>query len=288
MENNLTALMCLFIKAYHTKDKNYHIINDKLSTMLLKENEYDNISKYLKEGIDFFDPLYSGTNKIKHIINKYIGPSVFAREAFVDEVLKHEGRLGLKQYVVLGSGYDTSGYKFKDIRVYELDQENVIDDKLNRLKNINICNNINYIKSNLNDLWVDRLLKSGYDKNLKSLYSLLGLSYYLTKDKFFNVLFEVSKIIPVGSAIVFDYPNESKSDIDYKNEKLAFEANCEMKSKYSYEDILRIASKCNMQIYNHKTSDDINKLYFYDYNTINIDEPIKASDGVSYCLLVKR
>ena len=60
-----------------------------------------------------------------------------------------------------------------------------------------------------------------------------------------------------------------------------------MKSHYSYDDIVSLCEECNLLIYEHLDNTDIDRDYFYDYNTIN-DVKIKAFPGVSFCLLTKR
>ena len=61
-----------------------------------------------------------------------------------------------------------------------------------------------------------------------------------------------------------------------------------MQSKYSLSDIMSIADKSNLQMYELVSSKEINETYFYDYNTLNPDDLIIAPDGVSYCLLIKQ
>ena len=48
------------------------------------------------------------------------------------------------------------------------------------------------------------LLNSSYKKEEKTFCSLLGISYYLTKETLTNVIKILSENIPKGSAIVFD------------------------------------------------------------------------------------
>ena len=41
MEQNMTALVSLFARAYHQKNKDIKIFNDPLSTKLITEKEYE-------------------------------------------------------------------------------------------------------------------------------------------------------------------------------------------------------------------------------------------------------
>lgn len=281
--NNMTALVSCFVRAYHTENSNIKVYNDAFASKILTKEEYFNIASNMTSGIKFFNPNYEGDEPLKWIVNNNIGPSVLARAAFNEKHLFNDIKLGLEQYVIIASGYDTIGYKVnKKIKVFELDKKEIIEDKIKRTKNFD-NENISYISCDFNENWILDLLNSGYDKNKKTFCSLLGISYYLPKSTFSKTIKLLSDNMPKGSSIIFDYPNEYK---ETKTEELAKLANEEMKSNYSYDEILKIAELSNMQIYEHLESVQIDNTYFYDYNTLNTIK-LKAPKGVSYCLLVK-
>ena len=281
--NNMTALVSCFVRAYHTENSNIKVYNDAFASKILTKEEYFNIALNMTSGIKFFNPNYEGDEPLKWIVNNNIGPSVLARAAFNEKYLFNDIKLGLEQYVIIASGYDTIGYKVnKKIKVFELDKKEIIEDKIKRTKNFD-NENISYISCDFNENLILDLLNSGYDKNKKTFCSLLGISYYLPKSTFSKTIKLLSDNMPKGSSIIFDYPNEYK---ETKTEELAKLANEEMKSNYSYDEILKIAELSNMQIYEHLESVQIDNTYFYDYNTLNTIK-LKAPKGVSYCLLVK-
>lgn len=281
--NNMTALVSCFVRAYHTENSNIKVYNDAFASKILTKEEYFNIASNMTSGIKFFNPNYEGDEPLKWIVNNNIGPSVLARAAFNEKHLFNDIKLGLEQYVIIASGYDTIGYKVnKKIKVFELDKKEIIEDKIKRTKNFD-NENISYISCDFNENWILDLLNLGYDKNKKTFCSLLGISYYLLKSTFSKTIKLLSDNMPKGSSIIFDYPNEYK---ETKTEELAKLANEEMKSNYSYDEILKIAELSNMQIYEHLESVQIDNTYFYDYNTLNTIK-LKAPKGVSYCLLVK-
>lgn len=281
--NNMTALVSCFVRAYHTENSNIKVYNDAFASKILTKEEYFNIALNMTSGIKFFNPNYEWDEPLKWIVNNNIGPSVLARAAFNEKHLFNDIKLGLEQYVIIASGYDTIGYKVnKKIKVFELDKKEIIEDKIKRTKNFD-NENISYISCDFNENLILDLLNSGYDKNKKTFCSLLGISYYLPKSTFSKTIKLLSDNMPKGSSIIFDYPNEYK---ETKTEELAKLANEEMKSNYSYDEILKIAELSNMQIYEHLESVQIDNTYFYDYNTLNTIK-LKAPKGVSYCLLVK-
>lgn len=235
---NLTAKMCLFVKAYHSENSNIKIYFEKNA----KIKDYDTIYNNLKTGINFFDNKYQGNDPVKHVVNRYLAPTILARSAFNERCLNSEIRLGLKQYVLLASGYDLSSLKYNNmLKIFELDKESVLVDKENLLKKNNIdIKNINYVKSDLRKDFENDLLSSGFNPKLKSHISLLEISYYLSKKEFASVINKISNIMCSGSSLVIDYPNER---YESKNKILALGAGEEMQSKYSYKDIQKLLRK---------------------------------------------
>ena len=290
MNKNMTALVSAFARLYHTKNSNIKIYNDMYAEKIITEDEYYEISTNMKSGISFFNPNYKGTDPLKLIVNNNLAPSVLARSIFNEYHLFNEINLGLKQYIILASGYDTSAFKVNNkLKIFELDKKEMIEDKLNRINNAKLdITNIAYIKTDFNNDWINDLTINNYNLNEKTFCSMLGISYYLDKETFKNTIKQLSNIIPKGSTILFDYPNTLETKKEKLNQQLAKGANEEMKSVYSYKDIENIAEDSNMLIYEHLNHNDIDNTYFYDYNTLNPNDKIIAPIGISYAMLVKQ
>lgn len=290
MNKNMTALVSAFARLYHIKNSNIKIYNDMYAEKIITEDEYYEISTNMKNGISFFNPNYKGTDPLKLIVNNNLAPSVLARSIFNEYHLFNEINLGLKQYILLASGYDTSAFKVNNkLKIFELDKKEMIEDKLNRINNAKLdITNITYIKTDFNNDWINDLTINNYNLNEKTFCSMLGISYYLDKETFKNTIKQLSNIIPKGSTILFDYPNTFETKKEKLNQKLAKGANEEMKSIYSYKDIEKIAEDSNMLIYEHLNHNDIDNTYFYDYNTLNPNDKIIAPIGISYVMLVKQ
>ena len=279
---NLTALMSSYVRAYHDTNSNIKIYSDMSKEILGKD--YDKITGYLSAGISYFTSDYKGADPVNWIVNNVLAPSVLARSSFNFKHLQNEIKLGLKQYLILASGYDTSAFKVNNlVKVYEVDKEEVLNDKKERLKNIDKTN-INYVGADLTSNWTLKLLETDFDKNKKTFVSLLGISYYLDKAVFKELVKKISDIIPYGSGILFDVPDEY---FDNKIKGLAFSSEEEMKSFYNDKDIDDIATYSNALIYEKLDYIDINNFYFYNYNTLNPNNQIIAKKGVKYIYLVK-
>ena len=65
-----------------------------------------------------------------------LSPSVLGLSAFAEQCLTNEVRLGCRQYVLFAAGYDTFALRapVQGLRVYELDQPGLIEDKKWRIE----------------------------------------------------------------------------------------------------------------------------------------------------------
>lgn len=100
-------------------------------------------------------------------------------------------------------------------------------------------------------------------------------------------------ILPKGSSIVFDYPDENSytekaGERAKKQALLSGAANEKMLASYSYKDMESILSERGFLIYEHLTPREMTHQFFEAYNEVNPKYPMIAFDNVNYCLAVKK
>ena len=290
MEQNMTALVSLFARAYHQKNKDIKIFDDLLSTKLITEKEYEMIGLNMSQGISFFNPTFKGSEEeaLKWIVDHQLSPSVLVRSAFCKEAIEEMKEKGCQQYLDFASGYDSFAYYYQNqMHVFEIDKKEVIEDKRQRCKDVDI-ENIQFLSIDLSqENWINALLQSDYQEDQLSISSMLGLSYYLTKDEFKKMLKQLSKYLLKGSHLVFDYPSIQESKETKINEMLAKEADESMKAKYSFAELKEILNQCHLTIIQHENHQTVTEKYISNYNAYYKDDPIKAPEGVCYCVVEK-
>lgn len=290
MEQNMTALVSLFARAYHQKNKDIKIFDDLLSTKLITEKEYEMIGLNMSQGISFFNPTFKGSKEeaLKWIVDHQLSPSVLLRSAFCKEAIEEMKEKGCQQYLDFASGYDSFAYYYQNqMHVFEIDKKEVIEDKRQRCKDVDI-ENIQFLSIDLSqENWINTLLQSDYQEDQLSISSMLGLSYYLTKDEFKKMLKQLSKYLLKGSRLVFDYPSIQESKETKINEMLAKEADESMKAKYSFAELKEILNQCHLTIIQHENRQTVTEKYISNYNAYYKDDPIKAPEGVCYCVVEK-
>lgn len=289
----MTALVSCFARCYHYKNNNIRIFSDSFAEVILGDLEYNAIANNMSDGISFFNPSFVGSRDeaLRWIVDNRLSASVLGRSAFCETSLFNALKFGCKQYLIFASGYDTFAYRnnISNLKVFEIDKKEMIDDKIKRLneKNVDITN-VNYISCDFtNKNWINNILNSSYNINEISFCSLLGISYYLNKEEFINMLKNISNIIKSGSSIVFDYPSYNESASTKSSEILARGAGEEMKSKYTYEELEYELSKNGLLIYEHLNNFEMTNNYFSEYNKSNSGRKIVAPEGVCYILAVK-
>lgn len=299
----MTALVSAFSRAYHSIHNTEKVFDDYLAKDILTQSEYEQIASNMSKGIKFFNPSFEGTQDeaLRWIVDNQLSPSPLGRAAFAERSLENAVRFGTEQYLIFAAGYDTFAYRQPEwaskIQIFELDHPIMSLDKQKRIQSIMAekPSNLHYISADFTeDDWERNLIAyPAFDQSKISFCSLLGISYYLSKLDFAQIIDTVSNIVPKGSSIVFDYPDEnaytSKAGERAKKQMaMAGAANEKMLASYSYVELQQLLGDSNFLIYEHLTPSEITEQYFKKYNQSNPKHTITAFDNVNYCLAVKR
>lgn len=302
-QKSITALVSAFSRAYHTENNEVKIFDDSVARLLLTDEEYKQISENMAGGIGFLNPSFTGTpnTALRWVADNQLSPTPLGRAAFAERALQTAVSIGAKQYLIFGAGYDTFAYRqpawASKIQIFEIDYPATAKDKRARLSKSGIlsADNVHYISADFtNDMWQKSLMEeAAFDQEKISFCSLLGLSYYLSRQVFAEMISTIGRLVPKGSSLVFDYPDQD-ADTDKAGERtkkqklLAGEAKEAMLASYSYEDMEALLENCGFLIYEHLKPSEITRQYFSDYNASNPGHPMTAFDNVNYCLAVKR
>lgn len=111
---------------------------------------------------------------------------LIARTRFFDDCIQEAVENGVDQYVILGAGYDLRAHRLdlpSSLRVFEVDQTEVQKRKRKKLpQHLFNSENVSYVSVDFNhQSLVERLLASGFDPNKPTIFTLEGVSQYITK-----------------------------------------------------------------------------------------------------------
>lgn len=302
-QKSMTALVSAFSRAYHSTQYTEKVFDDYLAKKILTEDEYELIAINMSNGIGFFNPSFVGTQDeaLRWIVNNHLSPSPLGRAVFAEKLLENAVQIGAKQYLIFAAGYDTFAYRQPDwaskIEIFEIDHPATGADKQKRIQSVAIHKpaNLHYVSADFTENnWQSTLLDcTVFDQNKISFCSLLGISYYLPKQVFTETINIISRFVPQGSSIVFDYPDENTytnkaGKRAKKQAAMAGAANEKMLASYSYMELEKLLADSDFLIYEHLTPNEITEQYFKRYNQANREYPITAIDNVNYCLAVRK
>jgi len=153
-----------------------------------------------------------GKRKFKTRLSSYLRAIVVARSKFVEEELAVAIKRGVRQYVILGAGFDTFAYRnpyaTKDLRVFEVDHPITQTWKRRKLSaaKISIPESLTFTPIEFeSQLLADRLREVGFNTDVPSFFSWLGVTMYLTRETVMATMKYITVSTPSGSGIVFDY-----------------------------------------------------------------------------------
>ena len=132
------------------------------------------------------------------------------------------------------------------------------------------------------------MIHTGFDSGKPSFGSLLGISYYLSKEEWERLVGTISSFACEGSSICFDYPLTESGSESHRNRELAAAAGEPMKAKYSYSEMEALLSEEGFLIYEHMNAAEAAEAFFREYNQKNAEHMMTAPEGVGYCLAVKK
>ncbi len=132
------------------------------------------------------------------------------RSRLAEDSWRQARRDGVRQYVILGAGLDTSAYRDgapADVDVFEVDLPATQRWKRDCLRAAGIAAppNLRYVALDFSDATLERgLTASGFDPARPAMFSWLGVSMYLPAHCVLHTLRYMARCAP-GSAIVFDF-----------------------------------------------------------------------------------
>ena len=235
-----------------------------------------------------------GANIIKlmgHRLSVWLGNKIIpgmhehliSRTRYIDDLIEKSTFANIEQYVILGAGYDSRAHRLKlpsKLKIFEVDQSEVQELKRLRLPD-NMPNRecITYVDIDFNHQSLkEQLINVGFDQNKSTIFTLEGVSQYISREALDATLKEVADLnLNSNSKIFISYVNkllkeDSKACFGKgysKPEKaVSFITNSAAKmgepwiSFYSAEEIESILSQNNFTLIENKTLADLNSKYF--------------------------
>ena len=208
---------------------------------------------------------------------------LISRTRFIDDLIEKSAKEGIEQYVILGAGYDSRANRLNltpSLKIFEVDQPEVSDIKLSKLpKDLPNLENITYVNVDFSyQSLSEQLLTAGFDQTKSTIFTLEGVSQYITKEAVSSTIQELSSITKDARSIFFmsyvdellnkdpaacfgkGYPNPSKKANLIQN--LSAKVGEPWISFYRAEEVESILEENGYLMKENVTLEDLNSLYF--------------------------
>ena len=208
---------------------------------------------------------------------------LISRTRFIDDLIEKSAKEGIEQYVILGAGYDSRANRLNlppSLKIFEVDQPEVSDIKLSKLpKDLPNLENITYVNVDFSyQSLSEQLLTAGFDQTKSTIFTLEGVSQYITKEAVSSTIRELSLITKDTRSIFFmsyvdellnkdpaacfgkGYPNPSKKANLIQN--LSAKVGEPWISFYRAEEVESILEENGYSMKENVTLEDLNSLYF--------------------------
>ncbi|QJX61189.1 class I SAM-dependent methyltransferase [Niallia circulans] len=299
-ESSLTSLVSAFSRAYHVKEDCPIIFNDYIAQDFLSPEEYQAIAANMSNGITFFSSEMAEKFKgdqdaiLKWVTQIQLSPTPLARAAYAENVVRNECQHGAEQYVIMGAGLDTFAWRhdtLPNVTVFEVDHPSTQKFKIERLEQAGyeIPSHLKFVAMDFTkELSLEKLAAAGLDLSKKTVFSLLGVSYYLTKDVLQQLLHAFFKDLSKGSSIIFDFADEglfTEPGIFNRVQnmvQMAQAAGEPMKFAASLAELEDLLANEQLLIYEHLSPQEIQQQFFSDR-----DDNLQAFETIHYIHAVK-
>lgn len=212
-----TALISAYGRAYHATHAQEKIFDDYLADKLFTDEQRAFFADNLARAFAFFDPegaadVTTPEEALARFMQNSSLPITLSRARYVEEILTREIEKGVTQYVILGAGLDTFAFRRSDLmprlKLFEVDHPATQNYKRARIQELGwqappqlhwVA--LDFAQGNL----MAALESIGYDSRARTLFSWLGVTYYLPRAVIDATLREIAARACADSILIFDY-----------------------------------------------------------------------------------
>jgi methyltransferase (TIGR00027 family) len=142
-------------------------------------------------------------------------PNVITRTRYTEDALKVAVSRGIRQYVLIGAGFDSFALRrpafSADLQIYEIDFPATQTLKIQRIKEcgVSLPDSVHFIAADLSrESVAAALARSSFEADRLTFFSWLGVTMYLTREANLATLRSIASCTPTASELVFTYFDE--------------------------------------------------------------------------------
>ena len=214
-----TALATSLMRAAHTRHDPNPLIDDPWGDRLVPESARDMFRKAALGRMDA-EAQRKALASPDTIIDESLRRSrayanVITRTRFTEDALQLAVTRGIRQYVLIGAGFDSFALRrpayAADLQIFEIDFPATQSLKVARITEcgLTLPDSVHFIAADLSQETVAAsLLRSPFRTQDLTFFSWLGVTMYLTREATLGTLQSIASCTPAGSELVFTYFDE--------------------------------------------------------------------------------
>jgi methyltransferase (TIGR00027 family) len=214
-----TALATSLMRAAHTRLDRNPLIDDSWGDRLVPESARDMFRRAALARMDA-DALKRAMLSPDTIIDESLRrnqayANVIIRARFAEDALQLAVAGGVRQYVLIGAGFDSFALRRPayavDLQIFEIDFPATQSLKVERIKEcgLTLHDSVHFIAADLSQETVAAALsRSAFRAEELTFFSWLGVTMYLTREANLGTLKSIASCSPLASELVFTYFDE--------------------------------------------------------------------------------
>jgi methyltransferase (TIGR00027 family) len=160
---------------------------------------------------DFLSQIQTDTSRFQTLAAIALRSHVVLRSRYAEDQLAEAVKNGIRQYIILGAGFDTFAYRqpqwAHELRIFEIDHPASQQEKRERLDQagIQIPSNLEFVPIDFETTTLEGgLAASSFDPTLPTFIACLGVLVYISQEAA-TAIFRFVQTLPPVSQIVFTF-----------------------------------------------------------------------------------
>ena len=197
-----TAMGTALMRALHTRADPLRLIDDPWGELLLADarEKFEARMREMEPGVD--------TDAQVRANPAY--PNVIVRTRFCEDALQAAVARGVRQYVIVGAGFDSFALRrpdwARDVAIIEVDHPATQTYKLERMAACGVVSPAAYVAADLGAEKLGQALqRSPFQAGQPAFFAWLGVTMYLPRDANLATFREIARVGGEASELVFSY-----------------------------------------------------------------------------------
>jgi methyltransferase (TIGR00027 family) len=194
-----TALATSLMRAAHTRLDPHPLIDDSWGDRLVPESA----KRAMASSNEMLDELLMRSRSYANVIT---------RTRYAEDALKAAVSRGIRQYVLIGAGFDSFSLRLPmfaaDLQIFEIDFPATQTLKTGQIDACGIAlpDNVHFVAADLSlESVAAALARTPFETQQLTFFSWLGVTMYLTREANLATLRSVASCSPTASEVVFTY-----------------------------------------------------------------------------------